>query len=88
MFKNQSQIESPKTSPYPFIRLLEVEDIIEKCTTLSELEDKCSEFIMDLEENGQYIRYLANEIEIKWRYEAGRLGIELRLEVSMITCLL
>ena len=61
-------------------------EMIKNCSALSELEDKCSEFIMDLEETGQYIRYLANEIEIKWRYEAGRLGIELRLEVSIVTC--
>ena len=65
-----------------------MENLIEKCTTLSELEDKCSEYITDLEETGQYIRYLTNEIEIKWRYEAGRLGIELRLEVSIVTYLL
>ena len=82
------QPEYLRISPYALENLLELKDLIKKSTTLSELEDNCSKFIMDLEETGQYVRYLANEIEIKWRYEARRLGIELRLEVSIITCLL
>ena len=55
-------------------------DTIDKCTTLSELEDKCSKFIMAHEEtSGRIVR----RIECMWRDEARKHGIELRLEVSI-----
>ena len=56
-------------------------DMIAECTTLSELEDKCSKFIMAYEGTGGHI---VRRIEHKWRDEAKELGIELRLEVSTV----
>ena len=56
-------------------------DIIAECTTLSELEDKCSKFIMACEEIGGHT---VRRIERMWRDEAKELGIELRLEVSTV----
>ena len=55
-------------------------DMIAECTTLSELEDKCSKFIMAYKETGGRI---VRRIERMWRDEARELGIELRLEVSI-----
>ena len=64
-------------------------DMIAGCTTLSELEDKCSKFIMACEETGGYVPRIVRRIEHMWRDEAKELGIELKLEVSIIsTCLL
>ena len=63
--------------------------IIDECTTLSELEDKCSKFIMACEETGGYVPRIVRGIAHMWRDEAKELGIELRLEVGIIsTCLL
>ena len=56
-------------------------DMIAECTTLSELEDKCSKFIMACEEIGGHT---VRRIESMWRDEANELGIELRLEVSTV----
>ena len=57
--------------------------MIVECTTLSELEDKCSEFIMAHEETGGYVPHIVRRIAHMWRDEARELGIELKLEVSI-----
>ena len=38
--------------------------IIDECTTLSELEDKCSKFIMAYEETGGYVPHIVRRIDI------------------------
>ena len=56
---------------------------ITQCTTLLELEDNCSKFLVSCEESGRLVRDMAEKMANILREVARDLSIEFRLEVSI-----